>query len=65
MVDIKNPLGPQDLAEINQRLRELDDVEILIAQATRGGLDVKEQAERAREARTKLMQLKQSFFPGQ
>lgn len=60
-----SPLNEQDLADLKTNLVELDKAEKLIDQASRAGIDVGPQLERARETRDKLMRMKQAFWPGQ
>lgn len=61
----QNPLTEQDLEEINRALETATDAQSLIDQAARAGLDVEEFRARARDARDRLLRIKQTFFPGQ
>ncbi len=58
------PLTDNDLNEINESLKALDEADALIDQSTRAGIDVIVQKDESREARTRLMKIKQTFFPG-
>lgn len=58
------PLTDADLIELKRNLAELDKADKLIEQADRAGIDVAGQKEGARQARDKLMKMKQAFFPG-
>ncbi len=64
MAKRNGPLTDTDLEEMKVRLAELDEAELLIQQAIRGGIDVKAQQERVRELRDQLTRMRQSFFPG-
>ncbi len=58
------PLTDADLVELNAKLIQLDEADLQIDKATRAGIDVSSQKERAREMRDKLLKMKQAFFPG-
>lgn len=58
-------LGPQRLAEINQALQSLDNAAQQVELAKRAGIDVKDSEAQIETSRSKLMQIKQVYFPGQ
>lgn len=60
----QDPLGPNDLIQINEQLARLDTADKFIIRAQSAGIDVSERKRQAQEARSKLNKLKQSFFPG-
>lgn len=60
----EGPLTDADLVELKKNLEELDKADKLIDQALRAGIDVGTQKDRAKEARDKLMRMKQAFWPG-
>lgn len=68
MVEMANdpaePLGEADLEAMKSRLDDLAKAEAIIEKAIRGGIDMSGQRTKARELRTQLTQLKNSFFPG-
>jgi len=59
----QDPLGAEDLTQINMQLSELDRADKLIIRAQSAGIDVAERKKQSQEARVKLNRLKQSFFP--
>jgi len=61
---ISAPFTTQDLTDLNEQLRQLDEADRLIVKAKQAGMDVGGNEVQSRELRTKLMRLKQTFFPG-
>lgn len=59
------PLTAADLETMKEGLTKLDEADNLIARSIAGGLDMTVQKARSKEARAKIMSLKQAFFPGQ
>ncbi len=59
-----SPLTETDLDDINRALTRLEDANALIEKATMAGIDVQPFQQRSREARDRLMKIKQAFFPG-
>lgn len=59
-----NPLTESHLMDINKALAQLDTAFKQIALAKQAGIDVAAQEAMATDARTKLLQLKQVYFPG-
>ena len=59
------PLTEADLDTINKALGDAQAAEALIDQAIQAGIDVEVERTRAREARSRLLRIKQTFFPGQ
>ena len=59
------PLTETDLADINRALERLQDAETLIQRAAQARIDVTAFQSRAREAKDRLLAIKQAFFPGQ
>lgn len=64
MPDPKSPMTDADLVQINERLSELDEADKLIDASIRAGIDIKDQRERTQELRSRLVRMKQAFFPG-
>jgi len=60
----ESPLTDVDLTDLQANLAELDKADKLIDQSMRAGIDVSVQKERAKDARDRLMRMKQAFFPG-
>lgn len=58
-------LTPTDLDNIKESLQQLDDADSLIEQAQRAGIEVAGFKDSSRNARDKLLRLKQAFFPGE
>lgn len=58
------PLTEQDLARINDNLRQITDAQEAIRQAEMAGLDMATQKETCKDCRNKLLKLKQAYFPG-
>jgi t-SNARE complex subunit (syntaxin) len=54
-----------DLAEIRRQLKDLDAADEEIRLALRAGIDVAEQGAQAAELRKKLLQIRQTYYPGQ
>ena len=65
MMPPQRPLTDQDLDDINTALTDLEEAQALIEQAQRAGIEVEEFRGRGREARDKLLRIKQTFFAGQ
>lgn len=63
MVDALNPFTPEQLAEIDEKIALADDTEKAIAKAKSAGIDVGDQLETLRAARTKLQQIKRTYAP--
>jgi len=62
--EISAPFGPEDLVQLNEQLRQLDEADRLIQKSKQAGLDVGANETTSRELRAKLLRLKQTFFPG-
>lgn len=60
-----NPLTEGDLEDINKALATAQDAQELIEMAAQAGIDVEAFRQRARDARDRLLRVKQTFFPGQ
>lgn len=58
------PLTESDLDDINRSLQRLDDASVIMDRARQAGIDVTAFEQRQRDARDKLLKLKQAFFPG-
>jgi len=58
------PLTEDDYKEIQIQLANLKEVERQIDLAARAGVDVTAEKEKASEARAKLLQIRQTYFPG-
>lgn len=58
------PLTDEDLKTMKEGLKRLDEADNLIARSIAGGVDMTAQKARSKEARAKIMSLKQAFFPG-
>ncbi len=56
------PFTDEDFTELNERLKALEEVDILIKKADRAGVDVTERKVQVRDLREQLMRLKQAFF---
>ena len=63
MVDALNPFTVEQLAEIDEKIALADDTEKAIAKAKSAGIDVGDQLETLRAARTKLEQIKRTYAP--
>ena len=63
MVDALNPFTVEQLAEIDEKIELADDTEKAIAKAKSAGIDVGDQLETLRAARTKLEQIKRTYAP--
>jgi len=61
MVDALNPFTVEQLAEIDEKIALADDTEKAIAKAQSAGIDVGDQLETLRAARTKLQQIKRTY----
>lgn len=57
-------LTEQDLTRINSALTALEKADRVIDMATRAGIDVTMQRDRAKTSRDQLLRIKNSFFPG-
>ena len=64
MPETKPPMTEADLVQINERISELDEADKLIDASIRAGIDIKDQRERTQELRSRLVRMKQAFFPG-
>lgn len=62
--EISAPFDASDLEALNERLKELDEADKLIAKAKQAGMDIGDQEKESRELRQRLMRIKQTFFPG-
>ena len=58
------PLTEEDLVQINERLDDLTQADLIIDKAIRAGIDMAEPKKTAAETRVQLMKIKQAFFPG-
>ena len=63
MVDALNPFTPEQLAEIDEKLVLAAETEKAINKAKGAGIDVGDQLETLRAARTKLEQIKRTYAP--
>ena len=63
MVDALNPFTPEQLAEIDDKLLLAAETEKAINKAKAAGIDVGDQLETLRAARTKLEQIKRTYAP--
>ena len=60
-----SPLTQEDLAEMKNRLLQLDEAERQAKLAQQAGLDVKDQMAQIRDLRDKIQKLRQTYFPGE
>lgn len=60
---INQPLTDDDFEQIKSQLSVLDDLDEQLRLAAQAGIDVEDQKKRARESRTQLTQLKNTYFP--
>ena len=59
------PFTDEDGVELEDRLKALEEVDLLIKKAERAGIDVTGRKTQTRDLREQLMKLKQAFFqPG-
>lgn len=59
------PFTDADGVELEDRLKALEEVDLLIKKAERAGIDVEGRKTQTRDLREQLMRLKQAFFqPG-
>lgn len=58
-----HPLTEADLAEINRGLDAVKAAKAQIALATRAGIDMSAQLAAANDAETRLIRVKQTYFP--
>lgn len=63
--DPSNPLNETHLRKLNSGLAKLDDAERSIERAIRAGIDVGDQRQQTRDAREKILRIKQEYFPGE
>lgn len=61
--DIKNPFTEEDFDQIEASLARSLDVEEAIKKATRAGIELPGLLEDVRKTRTRLQQIKQTYFP--
>ena len=61
--DIKNPFTDDDFSQIEQSLARSVDVEEAIKKAQRAGIEVPGLLEDVRKTRSRLQQIKQTYFP--
>lgn len=61
---ITSPLTDQDREEIDKALETSQQASELIEKAGQAGLDVDAFRQRNRDARDRLLRIKQTFFPG-
>jgi len=64
MAQDSTPLTDNDFHEIKKRLTDLDEADRQIDKATRAGIEVGDAKIRSAEHRSKLLQIKQTYFPG-
>lgn len=64
MADDTGPLTEADFKEIQLQLSNLKEVKRQIELAARAGVDVTAEREKAKEAEAKLLQIRQTYFPG-
>ncbi len=62
---INSPLNEEHLRRINKSLADLDDAQIQVELAKRAQIDVADQEKQIREAREKLLRIRQVYFPNQ
>lgn len=60
-----SPLGQEDLVNMKDGLRRLDEADNLIKKSISAGIDMSVQQKRTRELREQVTRIKQTFFPGQ
>jgi len=60
-----NPLTDQDLDDINKAIESAAEAQELIERAAQAGIDVEAFRVRTRDARDRLLRIKQTFFPAQ
>lgn len=58
------PVTEEDLHGAKEQLKNLDRADVEIAKAERAGMNMDEQKKQSREARIKLQQFLQTYFPG-
>ena len=63
--DISNPFQGDTLDQLKDRLKELDQADILLDKSVRAGIDVSSQKAKSAELRQQLLRFRQAFFPGQ
>ncbi len=63
--DLLTPLGPEDLTKIESALAQIGKAELAGEMAQRAGIDVTDQVKRLDEVKSKLLRIKQVYFPGQ
>lgn len=61
--DVKNPFTDADFDQIEQSLARSVDVEEAIKKAQRAGIEVPGLLEDVRKTRSRLQQIKQTYFP--
>jgi hypothetical protein len=59
-----SPFTEDDLARMQEQLKNLDRADRIINRASRGGIDVSTMSQTSRELRDQLTKLKNAFFPG-
>jgi hypothetical protein len=64
MADDIKPLTEADFVQLKAKLKDLDNVDALIQQSERGGIDMTAQKQQARDQRNQINRLLQAFFPG-
>jgi hypothetical protein len=62
---IKDPLGPEHLAQIKNALAIIDATQSQINKAKQAGLDMTQQQASIDDSRQKLLAVKQVYFPNQ
>lgn len=65
MISTKPLLGPEHLQQIRTGLQAADIALAHVEQAKRAGIDVSAQEKQIAEHKTKLLALKNAYFPGQ
>lgn len=63
MPDIQNPFSDDDFDQIEKSLARAADIETAIAKAKRAGIELPGQLDDVRKSRTRLQQIKQTYFP--
>lgn len=63
--DLLHPLGPEDLVKIEDALARIKQAELAGEMAQRAGIDVTAEIARMDAVKSKLLTIKQVYFPGQ
>lgn len=58
-----HPLTKEDLTQINESLKAIKDVKLIIERAKASGIDVGEQEQQLKTSEERLQAIKTGFFP--